>query len=166
MRYGLIYFNPYLYTSITKFNFMKFLLSFIFIYISLLSFGQTKTEISYLLLHIDGSYDNTNNRNYLIINAEIGCDAAIDIYKLKVYDNKRKAINTDAVFYTDRIDSIKPIYNYFYSSTEILNYLSKKGFTLVTIYNDIFSDYKNEGINGNFFPITTVGSRPVFCFKK
>ena len=84
-----------------------------------------------------------------------------------MYDDKKKAINTDAVFYTDRGDSTKPIYNYFYSSTEILNYLSKKGFTLVTIYNNIFSNYiyENNG-KGESVPITTVGSRPVFCFKK
>jgi hypothetical protein len=146
---------------------MKFLLSCILVFITLTSYAQTKTDTNYLLLHIVGSYDNTNKRNYLIINAEIGCDAAVDIYKLKVYDNKKQAINNDAVFYTDKTDSLKEMYNYFYSSTEILNYLSKKGFTLVTVYNDIFSSYNNQrNSNGDLVPITTVSSRPVFCFKK
>jgi hypothetical protein len=146
---------------------MKFLLSIFLTISSLSSFAQTKPETNYLLLYINQDYDHTNKRGYFSINAEIGCDAAIEIYKLKVYDNNKRAINTDAVFYKDRADSSKAMYNYFYSSTEILNYLSKKGFTLVTIYNNIFSDYKRENDGkGELVPITTVGSRPVFCFKK
>ena len=146
---------------------MKILLSYILVFTTLINYAQTKTDTNYLILRIDQVYDNTKFNNYYIIKAEIGCDAAGDIYKLKEYINKKNFKNIDAVFYTDKTDSLKALYNYFYSSTEILNYLSEKGFTLVTIYNDIFSGDKNVSLpNGDLVPITTVGSRPVFCFKK
>lgn len=146
---------------------MKYLLFLFLMLSSSFCFAQTKTDPSYLLLYIDQEYDVVNKRNYRTINAEVGCDAAIDIYKLMVYDNKKNAKNIEASFYTDRNDSAKLIYNYFFSATEILNYLAKKGFVLVTIYNDIFSDYRyKDNGKGESVPITTVGSRPVFCFKK
>jgi hypothetical protein len=60
------------------------------------------------------------------------------------------------------------MYNYFYTTTEALNFLSKKGFILVTIYIDILSGFtsKEGGFNTGYVPITTVSSKPVFCFKK
>jgi len=146
---------------------MKFWLIFLLSLLVQYSFGQDKTQLNYLLVRIESVFDNTNQRNCYVINAENGCDVAKDIYSLKKYDFKKNAINSDGIYYYNQKNTARNLYNYFLSATEALNFLSYSGWTLLTTYTEIFSGYDNQRNGaGEIIPITTVSSRPVFCFKK
>jgi hypothetical protein len=146
---------------------MKLIITFIFICKGLTSFSQTDTITSYVIIRIGIQYDNTNLKTYYLIKAELGCDEAKEIYGLKAYNNKKKAMNEGGLFYPDKKDSVYPYFNYFHSTTEILNYMAKNGWGLSAVYNDTFSDYNIERTgNGDLVPVATVVTRPVFCFKK
>lgn len=146
---------------------MKFLLLLLFLISARIIFAQENQQKNYLLVRIGADYDYANKRNTFFIIAETGCAAAKNIYLLKKYDFKKNAANTDGVFYYYQKDTITNLYNYFLSTTEALNFLSYCGWTLFTSYIEIFSGYDNQrdGL-GAIQPITTVSSRPVFCFKK
>jgi hypothetical protein len=140
---------------------MKLIITCLFIYLSLTSFSQTDTSTNYLFVRIGMEYDNTSLKNYYLINAERGCDNAREIYDLKAYNNKKKAINEGGVFYPAKKDSVYPYFNYFNSATEILNYMAKNGWGLLIIHNEMTTN------RDDWFPLATaVGTRPLFCFKK
>ena len=131
------------------------------------SFGQQKELAKYLLFRIDALVDVNGKDYYYAINAERGCDSAEKIYELKKYDNKKNALNNEGSFYHKEKDTVNNLYNYFLSPTEALNFLSKSGWTLFSIYTEVLSGYDNQRSGaGEIVPITTVYSRPVFCFKK
>jgi hypothetical protein len=146
---------------------MKFLLLLLFLIPTRLIFAQENQQKNYLLVRIGADYDYANKRNAFFIIAETGCDAAKNIYSLKKYDFKKNAVNTDGVFYFNHKDTVTNLYNYFLSTTEALNFLSYCDWALFNSYIEIFSGYDNQkdGL-GTIQPITTVSSRPVFCFKK
>jgi hypothetical protein len=146
---------------------MKLIITCLFISISLTSLCQINTNTYYLLIRVNQLYDNTNLTTYYSIRPEAGCDGAKEIYGLKAYNNKKKAINEGGLFYPGKKDSAYPYFNYFHSTTEILNYMSKNGWELTAVYNDTFSDYNIERTgNGDLVPVATVATKPVFCFKK
>jgi hypothetical protein len=145
---------------------MKSLLVFLLLFTQF-GFTQETSRQNYLLVRVDTDYDFANKRNAFFIIAETGCDAAKNIYSLKKYDFKKNAVNTHGIFYYDRKDTANNLYNYFLSTTEALNFLSYCGWSLVTSYDEIFSGYDNQKNGaGEIVPVTTVSSRPVFCFKK
>lgn len=146
---------------------MKIYLLIYFLTSIQLVLAQDTNRQSYLLVRIGASYDLLNKRDAFFIIAESGCDSAKYIYSLKNYDFKKNAVNTDGIFYYDKKDTATNLYNYFLSATDALNFLSYCGWTLFNSYTEIFSGYTNErdGL-GTIQPITTVSSRPVFCFKK
>ena len=129
---------------------------------NLICHAQTKSPANYILVRFDLAYDNPNDRSYFIINPERGgTGLPKEIYSLIKYDNKKKAINTGGVFYPAQNDT-SALYNYFYSTTEALNYLSKNGWELLTIYTEISSGHDDRSTG----TITTISSRLIFCFKK
>jgi hypothetical protein len=107
-------------------------------------------------------------RHYVAIGAEPGCKDATLLYSLKVYDNKKNAVNGVYPFYHNHTDTAATYYNYFLSTTEALNFISNNGWTLFAIYTDTYSGHTTEsnGRGGDLIPITTVSSRPWFCFKR
>jgi len=139
----------------------------IFILLTKNSFGQEQGITNYLLVRFEAAFDNTNKKDFYIINAEGGCDGAEKIYSLKKYDYTKNAINSGGSFYYQKKDAINNLYNYFLSPTEALNFLSRSGWSLFSIYTEVFSGYDNQRNGaGEIIPITTVSSKPVFCFKK
>ena len=97
----------------------------IFLLISFKVYSQQNASNSYLLIRITGLYDYTAERNFYTINAEGGCTDAQEIYGLKKFNAKKNALNTESYFYNNHSDSINNYYNYFLSTTEALNFISK-----------------------------------------
>lgn len=146
---------------------MKKILLFSFLLLTQNMYAQDKASNVYLLVRIESYFDNTTQKDAYIINAESGCDSASNIYSLKRYDFKKNAINTDGNFYYKQKNGLLNFYNYFLSPTEAIIFLSGQGWTLLSIYTEAFSGYDNQRSgNGEIVPITTISSRPVFCFKK
>jgi hypothetical protein len=128
------------------------------------SYGQ-QAETNYLLVRIDGFVNTDGKTYYYTINAEGGSDAAGKLYALKKYNPKKEARNNEAAFYYQEKDTASALYNFFGSPTEALNYLSKSGWKLFSVYTEVGSGYDTQrGGNGDLFPITTISSRPVFVF--
>lgn len=147
---------------------MKTIFTMLFYCMSAAVFSQEKTQAQYLLVRIDGGYNKPAKQYYSMINAEPGCDSAGIFYGLKKFDVKKDAVNTEAVLYPGKNDSVHLYYNYFSTPTQALNFISKNGWELVNIYTETFSG-STIADNGNIeqrYPITTVSSRPVYCFKK
>ncbi len=146
---------------------MKIFYLFIFLLSGLFCFSQQDTSATYLLIRIEYKYDNTMGRSFCSIKAERGCEAANEIYSLKTYDYKKNAVNAEAPFYYNISVKTNNIYNYFLSATEALNFLSKNGWTLFSVYTETFSGYNNQtSSSGEIIPITSISSRPVYCFTK
>jgi len=146
---------------------MKKIFTLIIISVSLCCSGQSKITSSYLLVRFIQQYDNSNKRDYFIINAEGGCDSANEVYSLINYNNDKNVINTSDVYSYNKKNTSGIIFNYFLSPTEGINFLSKKNWFLYSIFTETSSGYTNEKNSvGEIIPITTVSSRPVFCFVK
>lgn len=147
------------------------LVKVVFIYANLLlafsASSQTKSNKSYLIVRFERLYDNTNQRAFYSINAERGCDQASPIYSLLKYDPKKNADNFKGKFYSITKSAGDSVYNYFLSPTEGLNFIATLQWELVLAFSETSSNYDNQrNSSGELVPITTVVSRPVFCFKK
>ena len=155
----------------TCFYFKIDLLKSLFICVSLLSFYSSYSQLNdtstYLLVRFERFFDNTNQRAYYLINPERGCEEAASIYSLIKYDSKKNAVNTSGKFYFNNRNITDSLYNYFLSPTEGLNYMSKIGWNLISIFTETLSGSNNERTgSGELVPVITVSSRPIFCFKK
>ena len=151
-----------------KFYFLKFVLSILLCSFSSVNVqSQEFPKESYLLIRFESSFDNTNQRLYYYIIAEKGCDEASAVYSLLKYDDKRNATNKAGNFYFNTKRATDSLYNYFRSPTEGLNFMAAMQWQLLSVSTEIFSGAKNERSGPeNLVPITTVSSRPVFCFKR
>ena len=147
---------------------MKTNLIYILLFFSLNSYAQEKIATSYLAIRIETKYDYSIDRYGCTIIAEGGCDAAKSIYNLRKYNFKKNANNDESSFYYNHIDTATNLYNFFNTPTEVLNFMAKNGWTLFNIYPETSSGstLERNGSGGEFFPITTISSRPVFYFKK
>ena len=123
--------------------------------------------IDYVQVRFVQVYDYGNSRYYFTLNAEWGSDSAKSLYTLLKYDAKRNGNNTGGRLYHVTGFPADRLYNYFLSPTEGLNYMSRKGWQLIDIYTEAHSGYDNQRTGaGEIVPITTVGSKPVYCFRK
>ena len=146
---------------------MKKIFTLLIISTSLNCYSQSKSPGSYILIRFLQQYDHSNKRDYYTIYAERDCDSAKDVYSLLYYNNNKNVIDTNDVYAYNKNDTTTILFNYFLSPTEGLNYMSKKGWNLITIYTEISSGYDTQNTwNGDKIPITTISSRPVFCFVK
>lgn len=153
--------NPY-----TKFGFIKGLLVYTSLLLAANANSQTQPNENYLLIRFERLYDNTNQKVFYSINAERGCDKASTIYSLLKYDAKKNAENISGKFYSDAKNTGDSLYNYFLSPTEGLNYLAQLEWKLVSVFAEVSSGFTTERASGDLVPITTVASKPVFCFMK
>src|SRR5262245_36783916 len=80
----------------------------------------SQNKFSYIVIKIDGLYDYERSRNFLKINAENGNPIASEIYGLREYRSAKKAINTGASFYSEKSDTTSIYFNYFLTTTEIM----------------------------------------------
>ena len=146
---------------------MKVISTLLIISIALNCYSQSKSQNNYLLARFIQQYDHSNKRDYYTIYAEGDCDSAKEVYSLLYYNNQKGVINTQDVYAYNKKDTTGVLFNYFLSPTEGINYMSQKGWTLITIYTEISSGYDTQNTwNGDKIPITTISSRPVFCFVK
>lgn len=146
---------------------MKWGLIVIMIVATISGLSQGTPTKNYLMVRLDQQYDNANWRPYYIMYSDVCCDSANEIYTLIKYDNRKKAVNTDGIFYNHYNEDSTNLYNYFLSPAEMLYYLTKKGWVLFSIYSETSSG--NENLNngkGESVPVTTVSSRPVYYFIK
>jgi hypothetical protein len=146
---------------------MKKLILFLLICKAQIALSQEKGLTNYLLIRVIANFDSINQRIYFVIDAENGCEAANDIYSLKKYKLTKMAVNNEAMLYHLSKDTTGSIYNYFLSTTEILNFLSHKGWNISAIYPELFTELATSKNNiGEYVSAPAVTSRPVFCFKK
>lgn len=148
-------------------RFVKTLLIFGNLLLTVNGISQIKTPDNYLIIRFEKFYDNTNQRTFYTINAERGCDKASAIYALVKYDAKKNAVNMKGYFYFTTKTVSDSLYNYFLSPTEGLNFMATNEWQLVSAFSETLSNYDNQrNSSGELVPITTVTSRPVFCFRK
>ena len=119
-----------------------------------------------MIVRIDYDYNKSSETPFYKIYAEQGNPFAKEVYALIPFKTDKKAINTDGAYFHERTDTSKIFYNYFKNVTEALLFLSENKWELVSIYNQITSDYKTERVRGDYYPYTTVSSYPVYYFKK
>jgi hypothetical protein len=136
------------------------------IFLSLKSYSQAEKIPAYLIITIIEKYDYNKEKYALTIQAESGANKEDIVYKLIPYNFKANAKNSNGNFYSNNSND-NDIYNYFTTTTEILNFMGKNGWDLLTINNIINSTYTNE-INGTggTVPITKIESTPRYYFTK
>jgi hypothetical protein len=142
---------------------MKTILTFALIFLGFVSHTQVKPVKKYLMAHFNWDEDKPNKRAFYILQTE---GAENEVFGLKTYDGRKGAENTGAEFYRNRTDSSRVFYNYFFSVSEGLNYMAENGWSVVSVYTQVISDYANKSGPGGSTPITTVSSQPRFCFLK
>jgi len=129
--------------------------------------AQQKTADQYLLVRITDAYDALNTRAFYYILPEKGADSAVGIYDLKKYASKKGEAPPAGHFYFERPDNSNDLFNYFVSPTEALNYIASQGWKLWLVYPETGSGTTNERAgNGDLVPVTTISSRPVYCFVR
>ena len=133
---------------------LLFATSFCFCFVT---FSQS-SKTAYLSLMVDGM------DGYYKINADTGSLYAKEIYNLIEY--KKKGTNGEAIYYSKDKNDAKPYYNYFSTKTEALQFLADNNWQLVTVSNEVYSDYTYERFDGKLLPVTRVLSRPIYYFKK
>ncbi len=143
------------------------LILLIFLSTAATSFCQNNESFTYLIVRLGESRNVPNKNNYTVIYAERTNTYAQKIYDLVWYDGRKDGINNGSAFYSDHLDSAKKMYNYFENSTEALQFLADDKWVLVAVNNSISSSYNQEkdGL-GNFTPVSTISSTPVYYFKK
>jgi hypothetical protein len=124
-------------------------------------------QTTYIIVRIDEA-KNANQDKFYKINAEAGNPFASDIYALVTFNTQKGADNSTAAFFAKQNGSTTALYNYFSTPTEALLYLAEKEWQLVSVSTEIISGSTNVPRVGNveYFPVTTVASRPVYYFKK
>lgn len=145
---------------------MKYLLLIFLSGIHFSALAQNSSATQYLIATFEMKYDKPNEYYYFIIVPQRGADTMNPVYSLVKYDNRKKGINTEADYFYNHNDTSSRLFNYFVSPTEGLNYMSSIGWRVMNIYPEISSGSKSEQSGENLVPITTVASKPVFCFKK
>ncbi len=145
---------------------MKTYLILFLLIISSSLLAQKQEASTYLVVRLPYTYD-ANNKNYFFkIQSDWGAPNAQEIYNLKEYANQKGAVNNLACTYYNKTDTCTQFYNYFVNTSDALNFLAKNGWQVVSVYSEIFSDYKNERGPDGLMPITTVSSSPVYVIRK
>jgi hypothetical protein len=146
---------------------MKLTLSTIaFLLISAIAIGQQSRISTNLIVRFDENYSKNTSSRYYIIRADWGNPNAALVYNLIPYKPEKDAINTGGVFFQPENDTANTYYNYFPSPTAAMEYLSHRGWHLVTVISEVVSGEKFVSLGSSNTPITTVSSRPIYYFKK
>lgn len=125
---------------------------------------QEYKQSTNLIVRFQSGFSKNTGNTYYIINADAGNPNAVLIYNLIPYKPERDAVNTGGVFFIPENDTTNAYYNYFATPTSAMEYLSHRGWHLVSVISEVTSDYTFPGSSNH--PITTVSSRPVYYFKK
>lgn len=144
---------------------MRLILIFLLFLISYVTLGQSNSP-TYLLIKIQNFSDVNKKRAFFAIMPDWAGKNASEIYSLKKYNNVKGVENNEACFYNSKTDTCFNLYNYFLSVTEALNFMSEKGWTVVSVYTEVNSGWDWGGMGGERVPMTSVNSKPVFVLKK
>lgn len=145
---------------------MRYIILVFFLSVKMAALGQDKLKYNYLIATFEMKYDKPNDYYYFIIVPQKNGDTTDPVYSLLRYDNKRKGINREAGYFYNHSDTSSRLYNYFLSPSEGLNYMASIGWKAWGVYPEISSGSTSERSGENLVPITSVASKPVFCFKK
>ena len=140
---------------------MKIIILFIGI-ISICNDCYSQSKYTYLVVRLNYDYDKENDKAFFTINAESGNPYANEVYGLRPYKLDKKTINPGGSFFSTKTNIDTALYNYFQNGTEALMFLAQKNWELLTVYNQITSDYRLI----NDHPYTTISSYPVYYLKK
>ena len=143
-----------------------FLLVVSFIVFIELSYSQNNAKVTYAIISIESNYDKANKRYWCNINAESIGKYSKEITNLVKYSTGKGAINTGASFYFERNDTTSAYFNYFLSTIEIMQFLADNQWQLITINNEITSNYEDIKEGDEHIPVTKIFSKPVYYFKK
>jgi hypothetical protein len=121
---------------------------------------------TYLVLRLPYKYDANKKHYFFTIQTDWGAPNAQEIYTLKDYANEKGATNNLACTYYNRTDTCTQYYNYFVNSSDALNFLARHGWSVISVYAEILSDYTYERGPDGSMPITTVSSKPVYLIRK
>ena len=89
-----------------------------------------------------------------------------EITGLVNYSLEKGAVNTGANFYFERNDTASAYFNYFLSTAEAFQFLADHQWQLVTVNNQITSDYEDIREEEKHIPVTKIFSKPIYYFKK
>jgi len=140
---------------------MKIIIFFIGI-ISICNDCYSQSKYTYLVVKLNYDFDKENDKVFYTINAEPGNPNANEVYGLRPYKLDKKTINRGGSFFSSTTNTDTAVYNYFQNGTEALMFLAQKNWELLTVCNQITSDYSLL----NNHPYTTISSYPVYYFKK
>ena len=156
-----------IYTS--KLSKMKPLLLIISLLIFLKSgYSQNNAKTTYSIIRIETAYDYSKETYFRKIVAESITQYSKEIGNLISYNNQKKATNTGATFYSARNDTTSAYFNYFSNTTEAIQFMANNHWQLISIYNEISSNYENirEAVGEKLITMTKITSRPVYYFRK
>jgi hypothetical protein len=128
--------------------------------------AQSSTKYSYLVVRMPSIYDKRLDSVYKIINAENGNPYAQEIYALRSFAGNKDVFWYTQDFYSHRTDSSKTFYNFFENTTEALQFLSEKGWELISVNNDIKSSSETHSSGNLYLPYTVIQASPVYYFRK
>lgn len=142
-----------------------------FTFFSFCTFAQTgieqKKTKTYLIASFEMRYDKANKQYFQVIQPQKGVNPADEVYALLNYNIKTGVINENGAFYHKSNDEGKKLYNYFTTTTEGLNYMASRGWSVISVYQEISSDAENKlAVSGDVVPVAAVSSKPVFVFAK
>lgn len=143
------------------------LLTVLFITLPEKGYSQADKKETYAIINIEGLYDKPNKRYWCKINAEYTGKYSKEISSLVTYSLEKGITNTGASFYFEKKDTSTVYFNYFLNTAEAMQFLADHQWKLVSVNNQVSSDYENvrDG-ESKLVPITKVSSRPVYYFKK
>lgn len=131
-------------------------------------FSQQSKRNTYLIVRFESGVNYNNDRydRFFYILAEGGNPYATDVYRLLPFKTGTLEVNTGGSFFYGEIDSVSKYYNYFNTHTAAMEYMAKKGWQLVTVISEIYTEVKRDykSLSDNEYPI--VSSKPVYYFKK
>ena len=130
--------------------------------ISICNDSYSQSKYTYLVVKLIYDYDKENGKVFYTINAEPGNPNANEVYGLRPYKLDKKTINPGGSFFPGTTYTDTALYNYFRNGTEALMFLAQKNWELLTVYNQVISDYSLI----NDHPYTIVSSYPVYYLRK
>ena len=129
-------------------------------------FSQTNKPQSFLIVHTERHFDQSKEMYYSTIQTNSSNQSLSELLQLMPFDSKRKKTNLSVAFYKEQSDTAASIYNYFMDESEVLQFVSSKGWELFSVIGQITSDADQHLVNGQFQTYTKISTKPIYYFRK